>query len=280
MKSLTIFAFLFIGAALGDIVPASVPKEFLEKLHERTMQPRVVGGNDAVPKQFPYQVGVSTKKLGSFYWCGGSVISELYVLTAAHCVAGEIDSVLLIFGATDRLDVYQTGSSRQNITNVSGQIIVHPLYNPNEITSDVALIRLNQKLEFSDYIQPARLPERNRFQTFANSPAVLSGWGKVKDIGSVVQHLQYGYVSILDLNECMAYYNIKEYDNGNICLNTKDSNVSSCNGDSGGPLVSTMTGELIGVTSFGSIFGCAGGAPTGYSRVTHFRDWINYHTGL
>lgn len=188
--------------------------------------------------------------------------------------------MVLIFGATDRLDPYQTGSSRQNITNVNSQIIVHPLYNPTEITNDVALVRVNQKLEFSDYIQPAKLPSNNRFQSFANAPAVLSGWGKIKDLGSVVQNLQYGYVTILDLNECMAYYNIKNYDQGNICLNTKESKVSSCSGDSGGPLVSTQTGELIGVTSFGNILGCTRGSPTGYSRVTHFREWIKYHTGL
>lgn len=189
--------------------------------------------------------------------------------------------MLLIFGATDRTNAVQTGSARQNITNIrDGQIIVHPLYNPMEITNDVALIKLNQKLEFSDYIKPAKLPESGRYQTYDNSPAVLSGWGKVQDSGSVVQFLQYGYVTILDLNKCMEFYNTQEYDGGNICLDVEKSGVSSCNGDSGGPLVSTVTGELIGVTSFGSAAGCEKGYPAGYSRVTHFRKWIKFHTGV
>lgn len=193
----------------------------------------------------------------------------------------EIESILLIFGATDRNNAAQTGSARQTISNIrDGQIIIHPLYNPAEITNDVALIKLSQKLEFSDYIKPAKLPESGRFQTYDNSPAVLSGWGKVQDNGSVVQYLQYGYVTILDLNKCMQFYNTPEYDDGNICLDVEKSGVSSCNGDSGGPLVSTVTGELIGVTSFGSSFGCEKGFPTGYSRVTHFRKWIEFHTGI
>lgn len=193
----------------------------------------------------------------------------------------DIEALTLIFGATDRNNAVQTGSSRQKISHFkNGQIIIHPLYNPYEITNDVALVRLNQKLEFSEYIQPALLPEPGRFQTFANSPAVLSGWGKTEDSGSVVQYLQYGYVTILDLNECMAFYNTPEYNDANICLDVKNSGVSSCGGDSGGPLVSTTTGELIGVTSFGSSAGCEKGYPTGYSRVTYFRDWIKYHTGI
>lgn len=88
MRTLTILTVLFVGAVLSDVIPQTYPKEFLERLHKKSIQPRVYGGNDALPKQFPYQVGVSTKKQGSFYWCGGSVISEYYVLTAAHCVAG------------------------------------------------------------------------------------------------------------------------------------------------------------------------------------------------
>lgn len=192
----------------------------------------------------------------------------------------EVQSLLLIFGATDRQDPYQLGQARQNISNFDdGQIIIHPLYNPSKIMNDVALVRLNQKLEFSEHIQPAKLPSNNAYQTFTNSPAVISGWGKIADNGTVVRHLQYGYVTILDLNTCMTSYNPGVVTQGNICLDNKKAGVSSCNGDSGGPLVSCVTGELIGVTSFGSSRGCEY-SPSAYSRVTYFRDWIKYHTGV
>ncbi|KAL5291649.1 hypothetical protein ACFFRR_010822 [Megaselia abdita] len=279
MKSLVFLSVFLFGLALADVIPAQLPEEFLRKLSN--IQPRILGGNTAAPKQFPYQVGISTKKNGGFYWCGGSVLSDKWVLTAAHCVVGEIDSLLLIFGAIDRQNPYEVGQSRQNISKFEdGQIIVHPLYNPSKISNDVALVRLPQKLEFSDYIQPVKLPSSNRYATFTNSPAVLSGWGKIADNGTVVQHLQYGYVTILDLNECKSIYNPGLVTDGNICLDVEKSGVSSCGGDSGGPLFSTVSGHLIGVTSFGSSAGCEHGAPAGYSSVVYFRDWIQYHTGL
>ncbi|KAL5291647.1 hypothetical protein ACFFRR_010821 [Megaselia abdita] len=278
MRSLVILSIFLFGAALADVIPAPLPEEFLRKMSN--IQPRVIGGSDAAVKQFPYQVGISTKIDGKFYWCGGSVISESWVLTAAHCVIGEVESLLLIFGATDRQNPYEVGQARQNISNFdNGQVIIHPLYNPSKITNDVALVRLAQKLEFSDYIQPVKLPSNKVYNTFANSPAVISGWGKIADNGTVVQYLQYGYVTILDLNSCMSSYNPGAVTQGNICLDNKKSGVSSCNGDSGGPCVSTITGELIGITSFGSSKGCEV-LPSAYSRVTHFRDWIKYHTGI
>lgn len=211
---------------------------------------------------------------------GESYFKELKFLDCFVQISSEVQSLLLYFGATDRLNAYETGQARQNISKIDdGQIIIHPLYNPSKITNDVALVRLPQKLEFSDYIQPVKLPSDSVYNTFTNSPAVISGWGKIADNGTVVQHLQYGYVNILDLNTCMSSYNPGLVTQGNICLNNKEAGVSSCNGDSGGPCVSTITGELIGVTSFGSSRGCEY-APSAYTRVTHFRDWIKYHTGV
>lgn len=192
-----------------------------------------------------------------------------------------VTSLELIFGATDRLKKNQIGQTRQIVSNFdNGEVIIHSLYNAEKISNDVALVHIPQKLEFTEYIQPVKLSSNYLFNTFTNSPAVISGWGWVAESGkTAVQHLQYGYVTILDHNTCKSSYNKGLVAEGNMCLDNKQSGISSCHGDSGGPCVSTITGELIGVTSFVSVKGCAI-APSVYSRVAYYRDWIRTHTGI
>lgn len=188
---------------------------------------------------------------------------------------------MLIFRGTDRNNAHQEGQVRQNISNANdGRFVVHPLYNETDITNDVGLIHLPQKLQFNEYIKPVKLASNEFFNSYTNSPAVISGWGRIVDGGPSQQHLQYGYVTIMDLNACISAYANEpvRVTQGNICFDPKGG-VSSCQGDSGGPCVSTITGELIGFTSFGHYKGCVYG-PSVYSRITYYRDWIKQHTGI
>lgn len=174
----------------------------------------------------------------------------------------------------------QEGQVRQTISKISDEIIIHPLYNASTNINNVALIRLTQKLVFSDYIQPVKLPSNKLFNTFTNSPVIVSGWGSIDDNEDIVPYLQYGYATVLDLNKCISSYDPERINQGNICLDNKQpGGASSCNGDSGGPCVSTVTGELIGISSFVPVDGCDV-SPSVYSRVTYFRDWIKDQTGI
>lgn len=187
----------------------------------------------------------------------------------------DIGSIVLIFGATDLFNKHQVGQQIKTIVNISDQVIVHPLYNSTTFANNIALIRLTTTLEFNDYIQSVRLPFDRRFNTFTNSPVIISGWGSIDDNEDIVPYLQYGYSTILDLNKCMSSFEPGRVNQDNICLE----GASSCNGDSGGPCLSTVTGELIGVSSYVPVTGC-GSFPSVYSRVTYFRDWIKSHTGI
>lgn len=192
----------------------------------------------------------------------------------------KVKSLLVIFGATDQLNPRQEGQVRHTVSNISDEVIIHPLYNASTNINNVALIRLSQKLVFSDYIQPVKLPSNELFNTFTNSPVIVSGWGSIDDDEEIVPYLQYGYGSVLDLNQCISSYGPELINQGNICLkNNQTGGASSCNGDTGGPCVSTVTGELIGISSFVPVSGCEV-SPSVYSRVTYFRDWIKKETGI
>lgn len=88
MKSFVIIAASFFGAVLADVIPEELPEEYFRRINN--IEPRIIGGNYARPKQFPYQVGISIDKKEGLYWCGGSVISANWVLTAARCFNGWI----------------------------------------------------------------------------------------------------------------------------------------------------------------------------------------------
>lgn len=81
MKFLLIISVILFGVTLTNAIPAEFPSKL--------SQPRIIGGSKAVEKQFPYQVGISIKfGESAFSVCGGSVISDSWVLTAAHCISG------------------------------------------------------------------------------------------------------------------------------------------------------------------------------------------------
>lgn len=85
MKTLVLLVVL-IAVVYGDVAPVKMSPEFLSRISQTNLKPRVIGGSYAARKQFPYQVGLSLEVFGSYYWCGGVIIGERYVLTAAHCV--------------------------------------------------------------------------------------------------------------------------------------------------------------------------------------------------
>lgn len=83
-----VFVILFLIELVfgGTFTPMKMSPEFLSKISQKNIQPRIVSGSYASRRQFPYQVGLSLGVSELYFWCGGSVISDRYVLTAGHCV--------------------------------------------------------------------------------------------------------------------------------------------------------------------------------------------------
>lgn len=239
---------------------------------------RIYNGIHSRPGQFPYQALLIIQADNGPSICGGSLLSDRWLLTAAHCV-NLVNNIEVHLGAS----LYTASSSTEPgriITGVS-RIIVHYLYNRNSITDDVALLRLNDRITFSNTIMPVLLP--NTLDALVvGQTVVASGWGVTSTaIGSsrqAAQHLQYAQLQIISNMECMRSYSFLSVRPTTLCAKGSQSQ-SVCSGDSGGPLVlqSDMR-TLVGVTSFGHISGCHVGRPQGFMRVNMFVNWIMHQT--
>ena len=228
-------------------------------------QSRIVGGTEAKEGDFPYIVSLQADGFGHF--CGGSLIADKGVLTAAHCVDGGVDSVFI--GLHDR----NNSSSAEKFKVV--KIYVHPQNNPSIMDYDFALLELSQNSSF----KPVALNE-TEISFSASKPvfAVTAGWGTTSSgsssLPAILRQVSIPLVTTAQCNAAASYGG--EITSSMICAGYKQGGKDSCQGDSGGPLVVTKsdgTTLLAGVVSWGE--GCARKDKYGvYGKVSAVTNWI------
>ncbi|KAH8365741.1 hypothetical protein KR093_003948, partial [Drosophila rubida] len=256
---ITILA-LAIASASGAVVPSAVEKA----VNVKDISGRITNGYPAYEGKAPYTVGLSLVTGGSYSWCGGSIISHTWVLTARHCTH-HVDNVNVHFGATWRTEAQFTHWVGRN------DIINHD-------HDDIALIRIPH-VDFWHMVNKVELPSYNdRYNDYNGWWAVTCGWGKTYDGSGLPDWMQCVDLQVMSNGECAQTYGSGTIGDNIICLRTPDGK-STCSGDSGGPLVSHDGNKLIGVTNFGTT-SCTSGAPVGFQRVTYHLDWIRDRTGI
>ncbi|XP_049540826.1 brachyurin-like [Anopheles darlingi] len=238
---------------------------------------RIVGGQEATPGQFPYQIALLSEFGAGTGLCGGSVLTNNYILTAAHCVISGASTLATggtaIIGAHNR-NIQE--ATQQRIRFSTAGIRAHPQYNPTNIRNDIAVVRLNSPITFNARVQPARLPARSDTRQFGGFTGTVSGFGRTSDASTAVSPVvRFVTNPVMTNADCIARWNTALIQAQNVCLNGANGR-SSCNGDSGGPLTVQDGGASlqIGIVSFGSAGGCAIGMPSVYARVSHFLGWI------
>ncbi|KAK9891400.1 hypothetical protein WA026_014639 [Henosepilachna vigintioctopunctata] len=254
------------------------------KVHPPHRKPtnRIIGGHEAKPHSYPYQVGLSFNNGGTF--CGGALISRNYVLTAAHC-AEEIfqysnNKVDVILGA------HNISAKENTQVRLEGIVTkIHESYNQVLHRNDIAVIKLNQTVQTSYAIQIVNLPRhQDAGKTYENKFALATGWGMKKDkepftIDDMSDTLNVVSMPVMNTDVCTEYYNDEDFiyvTQSHLCTSGYR-NKGICSGDSGGPLVYVDT--LIGISSFGSLK-CEECYPSVFTRIGSFLHWIGENTDV
>ncbi|XP_061400962.1 brachyurin [Musca vetustissima] len=238
---------------------------------------RIVSGYQADPGQFPWQVIIKQDEFDDLL-CGGSIISDSWVLTAGHCCYGH-ESLLLVFGT---IDLYNDTALNMTAT----EFTIHPQYNPTNYNNDVCLIELPQPLTFSRYIAPITLmPQAMVSENLTGTVAAISGFGLQNDeYMDASDVLLWAQVQIINNSECSGVYEPGLVIESTLCAKGFDiANMSICNGDSGGALVTRNPDYnyvQIGINSFVPMDQCTEGLPSAYARLSYFLPFIYKVTGL
>jgi hypothetical protein len=239
-------------------------------------QTKITGGTTASISDFPWQVYFRTGD----YRCGGSLISENWVITAAHCTEDESGIRIPASRMSVKVGANNPTSTSEGEVYTISEVVVNENYNNETLENDIALVKLSRPLS-NAIAKPIRLVTSVDVSYGATDPGVMSwvtGWGLTQVSPNVFPtSLQKVQLPIISNSQASTVW--RSIPSTDLMAGYFNGNKDACSGDSGGPLVVPVLGEykLAGIVSWGSSECDTYGA---YTRVSMFVDWIRSKTGI
>ncbi|XP_040284363.1 serine protease 56 isoform X5 [Bufo bufo] len=231
---------------------------------------RIVGGSVTSPGSWPWLVNI---RLNGELMCGGVLLGDVWVLTAAHCFNGNINELhwTVVVGEYN-LNEEETGKKVYQVN----RIITHPKFNQKTFNNDLALVELTSTVTSSSRAIPVCLPSVP-VDPSPGTSCYIAGWGSLYEDGPPSDVIMEARVPVLSQESCRSTLGKDMLTNTMFCAGYLSGGIDSCQGDSGGPLTcqdpSSKQYVIYGITSWGD--GCGErGKPGVYTRVTAFIDWI------
>ncbi|XP_037074726.1 CLIP domain-containing serine protease 14D-like [Pollicipes pollicipes] len=271
-----------------------------QKLCGRFVSPRGCGLSSFKPPRVVN--GIPVDRVTDFPWmallqyssepinrCGGAIINDRWILTAAHCINSAGPVKVLLGDLNLATTTEESTQYPPRVYNVE-KAIKHPEYkrvfrgNGQGLFNDIALVKLTERISISPVMKPLCIPDSSRpASDLDNQQAYVAGWGATEFAGPTEALMQWARINVTRHAQCQDTYSRQNMavDNTQICANGENDlgGVDTCRGDSGGPLMERRNHRnrqiwyAAGVVSFGS--GCGNvNFPGVYTHVESFLDWI------
>ncbi|XP_031626099.1 apolipophorins-like [Contarinia nasturtii] len=260
-----------------------------ESYSDDNMNLRIYGGVETTSEEFPWMAALgyldySDDDYKVTFRCGGTIISDYFILTAAHCTSNPKPVVVRL--GKNTLSISDDDGIKPENYRIE-EIKKHPNYSRLTMKNDIALIRVTKRISFKYNISPACL-QTDVNDIHVDVPLIVTGWGRTTDknlnTSNILMKTQLKTMPLSECNKTLSKWNkiakLSPYQDGishgQYCAYDPQARNDSCQGDSGGPLQyysdSTFVATVVGIVSFGESCGTAW--PAIYTRIAYYIDWI------